>query len=399
MKVGLYPGPHQIPEMGGGYTFQDDVLRALEKAAGTGPHTFVVFGSEPGNEGRSNGPFPLHSLSRGVWKRAASRLAQWSSGEQAAEPEWIERMLVDTGVELMCHLSSEYLSTAIPYIQVVWDVQHRLNPIFPEVAGRHWTSRERLHELALRKAALLVTGTSAGKAELEFFYQIPPPRITVLPHPTPRFALEAPPDDGRNVLQKFALPEGYLLYPAQFWPHKNHVTLLQALALLKKEHGLEVALALVGSDRGNERHVKECTAELGLRDQVHFLGFVSRDDIVALYRRAAALVYVSFFGPENLPPLEAFALGCPVIAARVPGSEEQLGEAAILVDPASPEQIAAAVRSLRDHPSRRADLVARGHDRARRFTGEDFASGLISMIDTLAPLRRCWSSRDPYRSP
>jgi glycosyltransferase involved in cell wall biosynthesis len=129
---------------------------------------------------------------------------------------------------------------------------------------------------------------------------------------------------------------------------------------------------------------------LQLEDQVHFLGHVSRDTLKALYQNAFALCYASFSGPENFPPLEAFALGCPVIAADIPGASEQLGDAALLVNPANELEIAEALKSLFQDKAKRENLIARGKERARRFTGSDFAKGILDLLDEFQPIRRCW---------
>ena len=95
----------------------------------------------------------------------------------------------------------------------------------------------------------------------------------------------------------------------------------------RRAHDYE--LVLVGDDKGQAGHVASLVREMGLSDSVHQLGFVETEELVALYRGAHSLLYLSF-GPENLPPLEAYALGCPVVASDVPGAREQLGEAALL---------------------------------------------------------------------
>jgi glycosyltransferase involved in cell wall biosynthesis len=200
------------------------------------------------------------------------------------------------------------------------------------------------------------------------------------------------------VLCRFELPTDYLLYPAQFWAHKNHVNLLLALKRLN-EQGLRMPLVLVGSNKGNVETVKQCAASLGISDQMRILGFVSVDELVALYRGAFCLVYVSLFGPENLPPLEAFALGCPVIASDVPGSEEQLGDAALRVDAKNPNAIAEAVRYIRQNPQIRDDLVHRGKARAQKWTGAEFVRGVYAVLDGLSPIIRCWRLLDaPQRA-
>src|SRR5262249_59697230 len=72
----------------------------------------------------------------------------------------------------------------------------------------------------------------------------------------------------------------FLFYPAQFWAHKNHVTLLEALALLRSDHGFDVHLVLAGSDQGNQPFVVERIAAVGLSGAVHVRGFVERPELV-----------------------------------------------------------------------------------------------------------------------
>jgi glycosyltransferase involved in cell wall biosynthesis len=308
-----------------------------------------------------------------------------------APRHWLDRLLEGHGIEAVCNVVPfEDLSENFPYVSVVWDLQHRLQPVFPEVGrAEEWAQRERYYSRVLRRAAFVVTGTAAGRSELQFFYQVPAQRIRMLPHPTPVFAEG---EGGADIARTYGLPPQYLFYPAQFWPHKNHVGLLLALRLLRERHGLALALALAGSDAGNAGHVRDKVKALGLEGQVHFLGFVPRQDLIGLYRAASALAYVSFFGPENLPPLEAFALGCPVVAARVAGAEEQLGDAAVLVDPTSPDEIARALHAVHTDAELRRRLVAQGAARAARFTGRDFAVGLLGIFDELESQRRCWPS-------
>jgi glycosyltransferase involved in cell wall biosynthesis len=270
-------------------------------------------------------------------------------------------------------------------------LQAVLQPFFPEVSARaEWDVRERRYAAALRRASYIITGTRAGQAEIERFYQVAPERVRILPHPTPRFALNAPPGDDAATLSRLGLAPGFVFYPAQLWPHKNHAGLLQAARILKERDGLAPALVFTGSDQGNRAHLLRLADELGVSSQVHWLGFVERQDLLALYRQAAMLVYPSYFGPENLPPLEAFACGCPVAAARVSGATEQLADAAFLFDPANPTEMAQAIRSIWSDEGLRRTLVARGRQRASRFTGDDFAGGVLAILDEFEQVRRCW---------
>jgi glycosyltransferase involved in cell wall biosynthesis len=245
----------------------------------------------------------------------------------------------------------------------------------------------------IQRASVIIIGAEAGRNEIAQFYGVPRERIKLIPHPTPRFALMNPRADRGKVSSKYGLPKGYLFYPAQFWPHKNHLHLLLAMRLLREKEGLVLPLVLAGSDQGNLEHVRRISRELGLSQQVHFLGFVPQEDLVGLYLNAVALVYPTFFGPENLPPLEAFALGCPVIASNVAGAQEQMSDAALLVDPQNDEDIAAAIKRVVEDRALRETLVERGLKRARQWTGEDYVRSVLAIIDEFESVRRCWGQR------
>ncbi len=101
-------------------------------------------------------------------------------------------------------------------------------------------------------------------------------------------------------------------------------------------------------------------------------------------------------GQDNLHSLEAFALGCPVVALGLPGFEEQLGDAALLVNHAGEVQIARAIKSLYDDPSLRQTLVQRGLERSAGWTWQDYVKGGFAILDEFELIRRCWSSTEPY---
>jgi glycosyltransferase involved in cell wall biosynthesis len=281
----------------------------------------------------------------------------------------------------------------VPYITTIWDLQHRRQPQFPEVSAEGaWEAREQEFNRVLRRAACIITGTRAGQEELERFYGIPGERVEILPHPTPQSALEAGVRDPEGIRLKYGLKRDFLLYPAQFWPHKNHVGLLRAVQLLQQQGTYAPDLVLVGSDQGNLPYVQQVSQDLNLRARVHILGFIPRTDLLDLYAAAQALVYVTYFGPENLPPLEAFALGCPVIASRVAGADEQLCDAALLVDPDSEADIAQAITRLYQDPALRTKLIERGRERAQRFTPERFVARVVGLLNRYAAQRRCWAA-------
>ncbi len=405
MRVGIVLD-RDIPEAGGSYTFVSTLVRALIQLAPESNCEFIIFS----NSAQAPSLFQDRSGLRYVslagenqepfWYKIFRKFYQliyrvrYPSAQLEAE-SWFDKIARAEAIDLIWHLTPGTPSMNIPFITTVWDLAHRIHPYFPEVSvdrGANWHDRERGYATTLQRSTYIFTGTAAGKAEIEFFYRVPAERIKVLAFPTPEFALDTILPTERNVLTEYGLTENYLFYPAQFWSHKNHVNLLLALQLLRDREGISFTLVFSGSDRGNQQHVESVVTRLGLTDRVKFLGFVPQSDLIQLYRHAFALVYVTFFGPDNLPPLEAFALGCPTIASNVAGADEQLGDAALLVEPQDPNQIAAAIARLWTAPELRQQLIERGYQRARQWTSKDYVKSVLAILDEFEPIRRCWPS-------
>ncbi len=395
------------PSIGGGYTLQQEIFRAIESLGPASGHEFVFFTtSAVASTGFSTGlkVVPCDDPNRGnrvakacrvmiaCFAAAVSRRVSSRFFDRWADP--VKALLREEGIDVIWSVVPSCLCKDIPYITTVWDLQHRVNPFFPEVSIEHeWESREEGYRHLLQRAAYVVTGTRAGMLEIMNFYQIPPARIRILPFPAPTFHWDSDPAKDLAVLESYGIRGGYLFYPAQFWPHKNHYGVLQSLLALRRRHGLTLPAVFVGSDKGNLSYIRSQVSELGLDEQVHFLGFVPREHLSALYRQAFALFFLTYCGPDNLPPLEAFAHHCPVIASDVAGAEEQMGDAALLVDPKDPDHVADAVHRLHRDRELRQTLVARGADRASRLTAESYFKGICSMLDEFGSVRRTWSDR------
>jgi len=281
--------------------------------------------------------------------------------------------------------------TNLPFIMAIHDIQHRLQPEFPEVsANGEWESREYCFRNGTRHATLLVADSEVGKEDILHFYRsqgVTPDRVKVLPflpasHPNENSLS----NDGTRVRTRYHLPERYLFYPAQFWPHKNHLRIVQALHRLRETRGLMAPIVFCGSHSGEirERTFKEVMAfasSAGLEKQIQCLGYVPDQDIAGIYADAEALVMPTFFGPTNIPILEAWAHSCPVLTSDIRGIREQVGKAALLVDPRSVDAIADGVHRLWTDKSMCADLARLGRQRLDAYTPDDFQQKLISIVE------------------
>lgn len=390
MRIGIMLADFD-PTAGGGFTFQKEIFEALLAVGAQSRHSFVFLCGPEAAKKLPRKPLPNGEVFSLKVETLPPRRALFGRSKSVPRGGSLDEQLQAAGIEFVWQLSAPGQVFEVPYMVVVWDLQHRLQPWFPEISGAgNWQHRDHLYTTVLGRAAAVIVGTEAGKSEVERFFRVDPSRILIMPHPTPRFA-DVEVETTRPVREKYGIKGDYLFYPAQFWSHKNHVNLLLAFELLRKRFDRSLSVVFVGADHGNLSHVRATVQRLGLTACVHFLGFIPREDLVDLYRHAFALSYVTLCGPENLPPLEAFALGCPVIASEVSGAREQLGDAVLFVDPTSPEQMAEAVMRLAREEGLRQKLIESGRKIALARTPERFVGDALTFLDRFEAVRRCWA--------
>jgi glycosyltransferase involved in cell wall biosynthesis len=225
----------------------------------------------------------------------------------------------------------------------IHDLQHEA---FPQFFSRpQLTYRRHVYGRSVRASRLVVAVSEHVGDDLAARLGYPRDRVRVIYHGVDHERFQP---DGRAR-------EPFLLYPANWWPHKNHELLLEAFARVRAERP-DLRLVLTGAGHPG-----------GLPDGVSSLGRVSDDRLADLYRSAAALVFPSLYEGFGLPPLEAMACGCPVAVSHAGALPEVCGEAAVSFDPTSVEDIARGIGDVLDGPP------GGGVERAARFTWEEFA--------------------------
>jgi len=250
-----------------------------------------------------------------------------------------EASLIHQDIDLVYFLSPSGLARDLEqlnYITTVWDLCHRDDPEFPEVRwNRQLEARDRNYRSLLPRATAIFVDSELGKKNVVHRYGIDDARVHVMPFQAAtairRYSVQNA-TKGFDVCEKHRLNVPYIFYPAQFWPHKNHVYLLDGLKVLERDYGLRVGAIFSGGDQGNQAYVERYVHKLNLEDRVRFAGFVTNEEVPELYRQSIALVMPTYFGPTNLPPLEAFELGVPVLYPDKAGLRDQVGEAALLIE-------------------------------------------------------------------
>lgn len=235
-------------------------------------------------------------------------------------------------------------SPGIPSAVSIPDVQHEVHPEFfsrPERAYRSW-----MYARTANAARIVVTMSAFSADSLVRHLGVQAAKIRVIPHGV----------DPERFHPGSSPREPFLLYPANFWPHKNHARLFEAFARVR-ERRRDLTLVLTGAGHAGR----------ALPDGVVSRGLVSDAELVKLYQTASALVFPSLWEGFGLPPVEAMACGCPVVVSRGTSLPEVCGEAARYVDPLSAADVASGIEDVLRNP---AGLVDAGRLRAGQLTLE-----------------------------
>jgi len=260
-----------------------------------------------------------------------------------------------------------FFDPAAPIVAVVADLQYAYYPQFFTSEDRR--ERQRNFQRVCRLASRIVCISEYTRATVLEHSGLPPGRTAVIgiaarpsAHAPARVPADLPLSPGR-----------YLLYPANFWRHKNHELLLLAFGIYRTAHpDSDLKLALTGAPSARRDELMEAVRRMGLADHVVFPGFLAEEDFAALLSGAAALIFPSLFEGFGMPVLEAMAAGVPVLSSNRTSLPEVAAprdhpDAALLFDPRRPAEIIAAIERLENDPAWRAELIARGLRRAADF--------------------------------
>jgi glycosyltransferase involved in cell wall biosynthesis len=306
-----------------------------------------------------------------------------------------EKKMVAHGCDLVYFVTpSGYAGSLqrLNYIITVWDTCHRDMPEFPEVRKfNQFFIRERIYQNYLSPAVVVLVDSVNLADSIAFRYGVDRTRLLPAPFSPSPFLSSELAKTRDEVLAKYSLEAGYFFYPAQFWAHKNHIRILEAILLLNR-NGVQHTVVFAGGDQGNRAHVERFVEQNDLGSQVRFLGFVPTDDMRGLYEACRAVLMPTYFGPTNVPPLEAWMLGKPLIYSVL--YEEQVKDAAVLVDPDDAAQLASAITSCMDQAFCE-QIVKAGRSRLNALDNEIKASEdeLLVRLNRFEKRLHCWSEQ------
>lgn len=251
-------------------------------------------------------------------------------------------------------------SRGLPVVSTFYDLQVLAYPGFFSRGER----RQRLgHLRQLRQRARRIAAISEFSRQEGLRHGLDPQRLRTIPIqiPPPPPSTPAPPPLGLAT-------GGYLLYPANLWPHKNHELLFTAFAMARAQ-GLPPQLKLVCTGDGLQRRegLQQLCQGLRIAERVLLPGYVSSAELQALYAHSLAVVFPSLYEGFGMPVIEAMARRIPVCCSNTTALAEVAGDAALLVDPRHPQQIATALLRLAGDGTLRQQLITRGLQQAQQF--------------------------------
>jgi glycosyltransferase involved in cell wall biosynthesis len=371
------------PESGGAFTVSDYLIKELLSTHVFAQYEVYIFGPEKMKKNfiSRNWKFVAFSTNKLIkhWiyfqlkslllKRrwARIRLGEFS----------LNYLLSKSKIELLWSPTPIRYSLYVPYINTVWDLGHLEVPYLPEFSNLdndEFAFRENKMSLIIRRAAANVVGTNFLKQKIIDTYRISEKRVTVAGIPSHQILNQTPPQKSAKSF----------LYPAQFWAHKNHVTLLKAIAILRNEYFLNVSLRLVGSDRGSLKTVRYWIKNLGLCESVTIYDYVTSEELASLYRDSFALIFPSLLGPENLPPAEGLAFGCQVLVADVEGAREVYAQNVKYFNPLDATDIAKVMLSILDQPVENFEITNDTSKLTTFCSAQDYLAKILDIIKFLS---------------
>lgn len=275
--------------------------------------------------------------------------------------------------------------TDLPSIYQPWDLQHLHYPQF--FSKTDFDLRERYYRTFCDRASYVCVQAEWTKQDVIKHYGLPASKAVVIPWGSVFDAYKTPSAEAiRATVEKYHLPKHFFFYPAATWPHKNHEVILRSLHILKSERGTAPHVYFTGSSKEYRATLDKLVIDLGISEQVHFLGFLTPEELQAVFSAATAMVFASKFEGFGLPILEAFHARLPVISSNATTLPEVAGDAALYFDPDSPAELASLMRMILDKPEVGEELIRKGTLVLSQHSIDDTAADFQALYERTAVL-------------
>ena len=245
-------------------------------------------------------------------------------------------------------------------------------------------ARRRLPAMA-RTASRIITDSESVKREICEHLPVLPEKVAVVPLAPRRAFQPVGATLAAEARQRLGVEDEFLLFVGTVEPRKNLLTLVRALSELMRHTALRPQLVIAGQKGWLSEELYALIEESGLSARILFTGYISDEDLAALYSSCRICIYPSLYEGFGLPPLEAMSCGAPVITSRIPVIMETVGEAARLIEPTNVGQLANCLVELWGNENERRRLAASGRAQAAHFTWERTARLTLDVYREVLP--------------
>ena len=274
----------------------------------------------------------------------------------------------------------------IPGILNLHDLQHLYYP--ENFTPGDLEAREKLYARSVGLASAIVVSSTHVRDDLVTRMQVPSSRVHVIPvacNPEIESGLRSlSPEAARD---RYSLPNQFAFFPAQFWPHKNHARLVEALAIVRRRNpSYAFRLVFTGSrEFAGWPPTQDAIERNNLEDAVQILDYIPTEHLGAIYKSALFCIVPSLFEASSYPVIESQSLGCPVMCSNVTSLPELVANGrGLIFDPMSPEDIADKMETWLTRPETRLESATRGQERARRENSLlSYATRLASLYESV----------------
>lgn len=408
MHIGIYLGGWSLHRMGGMGVYLENLLRGVE-SLNSPEHELTLLVDETNRSAAD--ALGLRAdvaiLNRPSWsevpddeRRAVIRVRRTSYRSVDLADRWVTQRwspaaaaylwgldiaVRESAIDLLYFCLPPYIKwPQVPTLLTIHDLKHVHRPQDHDAAD---LARRKRWKRVAGRASLVYASYEHVRRDIEKHFQVSRDRTAVLPLASPFETLSPPSplDDSVDSVAAEDLPDRFVLMPAQYWPHKNHQCVIEAIAYLRHSNNLDVYLICTGQTGGEcETHAQRMAhfaEQCGVADLIHQFGFVDRPTLRRLYHRARMILVASLYEPGSFPAMEALTLGKPLAASRVTSIPDTVGHAALLFDPTSVQELARALKRLWTDDALCQELSRRGPTQVGSRTWSDVGQDWLQLCE------------------
>jgi glycosyltransferase involved in cell wall biosynthesis len=286
---------------------------------------------------------------------------------------YLDAALQEAQVDVVHLPYQDGVRTELPFVYFPHDLQHIHLPknfTAAQVQHRETRWRRRAHE-----ASHIVTAGPHVMRDLVEYWNIDPHKISVFPFPPARKLVI-------SETSPYSFAEPFIIYPAVFWPHKNHRNLIEAFSMVRRR-GHQIRLVLTGARNATFASTMSRAAELHIDEYVHYFGHVSEPELWRLIHDSRAVVIPSLFEAVSITAFDAMQLSRPIVCSDREFFHYQCGDDATYFDPLIPESISEAIISRLSQPESNLGHTGSRHTH-HGLSLEAFAKNLSAVYESCA---------------